>query len=147
MTDFALDAIDTQTGSTAGAELVVLGLNGKPLFNSKGEQHVLILLGPDSPQYRRQMHQQAAKRVRAAADAQERGEAYQPDLFEAEADAVSVLANLTKGWRGFLDRAGEPIECTPEAARALYARFPVIREQVDAFIVRRANFLPVSSKA
>ena len=147
MTNFALDAIDTQTGSTAGAELVVLGLNGEPLLNGKGEQHVLILLGPDSLQYRRQMHKQTAKRVQAAAEAQERGERYTPDPIESDSDAAAVLAALTKGWRGFLDRDGAPIEFTAEAVLALYSRFPVIREQADAFVVRRANFLLVPSKA
>lgn len=145
--DFALDAIDTLTGSVDGATLVIHGLDGQPLLNSKGEPHSLVLLGPDSPLYQRLVHQQTHKRIQAAAAAQARGETVQADPEEAKVDAIDVMARCTKDWSGFLDRQGEPIPFSVDAARQLYTRFPVIREQVDGFIVQRRNFLPVSSKA
>lgn len=146
--DFALDAIDTQRGSNEGAHLTVLGLDGLPYLNTKGEKHTLHLAGPDSAVYSRSMHAQTQRRIEAAAAAAERGEqATAPDPEEAKADAAEVLARCTKGWSGFLGRDGEPLPFSTDAARELYLRFPVIREQADRFVSRRANFLPVSSEA
>lgn len=148
MTDFAsLAPIDTQTGSNAGATLTVLNLDGTPLLNSKGEEHTLLLLGPDSTVYQRAVHAQTQRRMQAAAAAAERGEKLQADPEEARADAIEVLARCTRGGAGFLDGKGEPIEINQDTARVLYSRFPTIFEQADNFITRRANFLPVSSKA
>jgi hypothetical protein len=144
--DFALDGIDTLRGSVAGAPLTVAGIDGRPLLNSKGEPHVITLLGPDSPVYQRLVHQQTQKRIDAAAAAHAKGETAPADPEEAKADAIDVMARCTKGWTGFLDRQGAPIEFSVDAARQLYTRFPVIREQVDSFIVQRRNFLPVSSR-
>lgn len=144
--DFAsLNAIDTVTGSTAGADLVILGLDGKPLLNAKGEKHVLRLLGPDSQDYRASVHAQTQRRIKAAAAASERGEKFSPDPDESKADAIEVLVRCTIGGSGFLDKDGNAIDITREAARALYTRYPVIYEQADGFIARRGNFLPVSS--
>ena len=145
--DFALDTIDTKARSIRGAEMTVLGLNGLPLLNSKKEEHAIMLQGPDSPTYRRLLHANTQKRILAAAEAAERGEKIVPDPLEAEADAIEVMAQCTLGWRGFLSPDGEPIEFSTDAARELYSRFPVIREQVDAFMTRRVNFLPVSPSA
>jgi hypothetical protein len=145
--DFAsLAPIDTRTGSSTGATLTVLNLDGAPLLNSLGQTHTLHLLGPDSDVYARAMHDLTQRRINEAAAAADRGEKPTPaDPISARADASDVLARCTRNWAGFLDGAGEPIPFTLDAARELYNRFPLIREQADAFVSRRANFLPVSS--
>lgn len=148
--NFALDAIDTLTGSCAGAPMTVLDLTGRPLLNSKGQPHIITLLGPDSPQYQSALHAQTVRRVaaasKAAADAKD-GASHVADPAEAKADSIEVMARCSKAWDGFLDRDGNPIPCDADAARTLYTKFPVIYDQVDAFIARRVNFLPVSPKA
>lgn len=146
--DFDLDAIDTLPGSVAGAPMTVIGIDGSPLLNSKKQPHRLLIMGPDSPRYQRLIYLQTRKRVQAAADARAAGkDAPEADLEADQADAIEVMAQCTKGWEGFLDRQGNPLEFSMDAARQLYTRFPMIREQADAFIVQRRHFLPVSSRA
>jgi hypothetical protein len=57
-----------------------------------------------------------------------------------EADRLEVLVACTISWEGIGFDGGEK-ECTPENARAAYKKLPWLREQADAFIVDRANFL------
>jgi hypothetical protein len=39
------------------------------------------------------------------------------------------------------------IAFTEDNVRKLYGAYPVVREQVEAFISNRANFIPASSRA
>ena len=64
---------------------------------------------------------------------------------ELEEDATELLAVCTLSWEG-VTLNGEPMECTFENAKWLYAqtqdpRIAELREQVDQCIGDRANFL------
>jgi len=50
------------------------------------------------------------------------------------------VIRCTLAWRGIVYE-GEALECNPGNARRLYAALPWLREQVEAFIADRANFL------
>lgn len=58
-----------------------------------------------------------------------------------EAEGLDVLVACTLGWQN-IHFEGEDLAFSPDNARKLYKAVPWIREQVDAFIVDRANFLP-----
>lgn len=58
----------------------------------------------------------------------------------AERDRVDLLVACTVSWEG-LTKSGAPFPCTPSNARELYTRYQFIREQVDAFVHDRGNFL------
>lgn len=97
------------------------------------------LVGQDSEQY------QAAQRAfRGRVNKSRSGRASPDDL---EALAVDVAANCTTDWV-LADNNGE-VKFSPAAARKLFAdpKRRWIREQVDAAIHERANFLGESSRA
>jgi hypothetical protein len=138
---FDLDMIDTKTRSEAGAPMPVKALDGSPLINSKGEPVEIITKGPDSADYARLVRAQIKKRMaRSGLPTEEQSQ-------EDEADLIELLVTCTLGWRGVLEKGKkEPMLFTPDACRQLYQSFPVIRDQVDAFISSRANFTLASSK-
>ena len=68
---------------------------------------------------------------------------------ELEAERIGYFAAITTGWH-LVDFQGKAIdvEFSPETARELYSsgEFAWIRDQVDAFIGDRANFMKPSPK-
>ena len=138
---FDLDVIDTKTLSEAGASMPVRALDGSPLRNSKGEPVEIVVKGPDSADYARLVRAQIKKRMARS------GLPTDEQSLEDEADLVTLLATCTLGWNGVLDKGTkEPLAFSMDACRQLYQNFPVIRDQVDAFIASRANFTLASSK-
>lgn len=99
-----------------------------------GEEPVTItLVGADSQQYRDVQRSFQNARLR---------DARKPVTAEQlETQATATLAACTLGWSG-IELDGQKLDCTVPNAKRLYARLPWLREQVDAFISERANFLP-----
>ena len=66
---------------------------------------------------------------------------------QAEEKACGMLAKVTTGWHLVMD--GKPLEFTTEAAKDLYfnPEYTWIREQVEAFMRDRSNFIQGSLKA
>lgn len=142
--DFALPGMDTKTLSEEGVEMVVKKLGStEPLKDKDGNVVKIKLLGPDSAKYRSLTRAQVRKRLSrmSTADAPEAADAM---ADEDEADVLATLASCTVGWTGILTTKGEAIPCTLENALALYAKYPVIRDQVDVFIAQRGNFTKAS---
>jgi hypothetical protein len=133
--EFDLPAIDTKTRSEKGVPMLVRRLDGSILTNSKSQNVEIVLLGPDSDTYRAMSRAQIRKRVNAVSAGKD------PAPEEEERDIIAFLVAITKGWTGVLDKAGEPIPFSPEAAQKLYEGYPVIRDQVDQFTARRENFI------
>lgn len=65
-------------------------------------------------------------------------------LDKIEADGIALLVACTVGWEN-LQEDGEDVPFTPEAAQRIYKEYKWIREQVDAFVQDRANFLKTGS--
>lgn len=142
-----LAAVDTVPRSTAGVELVLMNIGGQtPLLNAAGGPMGLILLGPDSPAYRRAIHTQTLARIQATEAAVSAGLPPPPaDTEYAIASTVEVLCACTVGTFGFLAPDGSPLDLSTDQIRAMYNRFPVVREQAEAFVIRRSNFLSAQS--
>lgn len=138
---FDLPAIvDTRPLAEAGAVCAIRRIDdGKPLLNKNKEPLTITVNGTDSDAYQAAVREE--NRELAA-----REEAGTPDVGN-ERYTAGVLARITKAWAGFIDENGEPILCTRENAAQLYAQFPVIRDQVDAFVSRRINFTKASSES
>lgn len=138
---FDLDVIDTKTRSETGAAMPVKTLDGSPLLNSKGEAVEIVVKGPDSSDYMRLVRAQIKKRMARS------GIPTEEQTAEDEADLIELLVTCTLGWNGVLEKGKkEAVAFSPEACRKLYQSFPVIRDQVDAFISSRSNFTLASSK-
>lgn len=141
---FDLAQVDTKTLAETGVDMPVKSLDGKPLVARNGEQVAITVLGSDSTKYRSLTRVQVRKRLDAMAGGKTITET---DMDETEQDVLDVLTACTVGWKNVLDTEGNPIPYTTDNVRKLYAAYPVIREQVDAFISNRANFIPASSQA
>ena len=141
--DFA--EIDTKTLSDSGKDMIVkhIGLD-KPLLAKNGEPVAITLLGPDSDVYREQSRIQVKKRINRSTDLKSLSEI---DLAEADRDGLDLVVACTIGWKNVFDTDGKPVKFTKEAALELYTKYPVIREQADAFIVDRVRFIKASSEA
>jgi hypothetical protein len=59
---------------------------------------------------------------------------------ELDEEAIDLLVACTLGWENMVE-AGKEQECTSENAKRIYTEYTWIREQVDAFIGDRSNFL------
>lgn len=149
---FDLGAIDTVEASERGAWLHVKGIDGRPLL-VRGAPVKLRLGGPDCDRYRLALHRatEASKAAldtwQKAADAARNSGAdvpLQPDLRDITA---RFLAEMTLDWSGVCDVSGVPVALSQDAARALYERFPAIREQADSFVATRGNFTASSASA
>jgi hypothetical protein len=67
------------------------------------------------------------------------------EFEEAMRRNIEFSAACTSTWENVLTPQGEAIPFSVENACKLYDRYPVIREQVEAFIANRANFTRASS--
>lgn len=144
--EFALESVDTKTLSESGVEVVIKKMNSKePLLDANGKPVTIKVMGPDSTKYRSLSRSQIRKRLTRMAAGQK--EVTEADMDETESDGLDILAACTISWTGVLTPKGEEIPCNAENARKLYLHYPVVKEQIDAFISERENFLRASSKA
>ncbi|MFO1126374.1 MAG: hypothetical protein U1E25_14595 [Methylocystis sp.] len=137
---FDLASLDTTPAAEAGAEMKVLHpTSGAVLSQEDGQPIVITLVGEDSERFRRASRASLDRRLKR----QSAGVSAPPSAEELENNAIETLVACTIGWSGIaLD--GKTLDCTPENARMIYKRLRWLREQVDAFINDRANFLKPS---
>jgi hypothetical protein len=145
--DFDFSDVDTKAMAQAGVWMPIRKLDGGVLTAKNGGEVRIKLLGVDSSSYRAATRETVRKRLakRAATGAQQTA-LTGDDLDEVERDTMDLLVACTVGWEHVLTPQGEAIPCGPETVRALLESYPVIREQVEAFIGNRTNFTRASSK-
>lgn len=142
---FDLAEVDTKTRADAGVIYTVKKMDGEPLLSRNEKPVTLTLHGPDSDRYREKQNDFIRRRLERAAASN--GERPPIDLAAAEVEIIETLAACTSGWAEVLDTKGEPIPFSHDTVAALYRNYPVIREQVEAFITDRAHFINAPSKA
>ncbi len=137
--EFQLDALDTRTVGNVGAALHLKDLNGAPLF-VQGSPVELILLGSDSDAFVEITRRHANERLAT----QKPGEI---DWSITDRQQLEQLVECTVNWRGIWDNArNDWATFSKDACRRLYQQYPVVRDQAEAFIVNRANFLKLPAK-
>lgn len=140
-----LGTLDTRKACEQGAVLEVLHPIDRTPIGLK-----ITLAGLDSDIYAKaankigaartniNMTPQAMKRARQGRPA----EVMPEDLEAQKEDAINLLASITLSWEGDIVLDGQPLPpCNYDNAAKLYARFPWLRADVDAFVHNRANFL------
>lgn len=128
-----LSQLNTVAGADAGADLVLRNpATDEPLATEEGASISITLAGYDSKAARKMRHAMANRRMQRTG-----GKMTAESL---EADGIELLCALTLGWQNIVVD-GEPLEFSADNAAKLYKRFPWIREQVDAFVGDRANFM------
>ena len=128
-----LSALDTKKGAEEGFKL--------DLRHPKTNEPLGIwihVLGADSETYHEQMRE--FRRRRTELLKRNMRATFSPE--EAEAEGLDLLASVTRAWSEHMMLDGEKLIFSTGAARKLYERFAWIREQVDASIHERGNFLP-----
>lgn len=109
---------------------------GTPI-ESDGKAFTIDLLSSDTNQYKSEFN----KIMKMAREA--KGE---QTARNAEEKACEMLASLTTGCYLIMDEGGKPMKFTKEAMKELYfnPEFTWIKEQVEAFIRDRTNFMKAS---
>lgn len=115
-------------------DVELFDIDGSQLFNDDGTPMTIGVIGADSDEAQRFQRNTTNRRIQAGARAKVTAESI-------EAQGVNFLATLTKRWNITMD-GGKP-EFTKAAAAELYSNrtLAFVREQVDAAISERANFL------
>ena len=90
------------------------------------------LAGIDSKTYREAARKQINKRLKKGLR--------KISIEDTEQEEIELLAACTLDWEN-VEYEGNVLECNPENVKFVYKEFPWIREQVDAFIADRGNYL------
>lgn len=108
-------------------------------------QMVITIAGPEHPERKRQAFDRARK---MRAQLQKTGKVQLADPVDDEADMTDQLVAFTLGWQG-LQRAGQPVPYSTDAARALYTdgKLRWLRDQVVAALDEREAFIKRSAAA
>lgn len=107
--------------------------NGSVLKTADEKPISLTVVGTDSEIYRSAMRALTNKRL-----TQVRRDPVTAE--EIESEATSMLANCVTGWSGIvLD--GQPLQFSKANVVVIFSRLRWVREQVEAFVNDRANFV------
>jgi hypothetical protein len=91
----------------------------------------ILVLGPDSQEWRRAFRQGMRKRLRLLeATGDLSGQLTQEQEDELEAD---LAAAITRDWEG-VEQAGKPLPCVTEVKLAVYIASPSLAAQITAFV-------------
>lgn len=131
-----LNQINVTAGAETGAFMELEHpVSGDVLMDEKGKPMGIELIGTDSAEYRNKQREIQSRRMTKLM----KGKG-SPILSDAE--TCELLASATRGWSGIVEN-GKDIKFSKQAAVELFTKHVWIREQVDAFIADRGNFLKV----
>lgn len=130
---FDLSELDTAKASNDGFDVSLYHPGTNADLGIK-----IRVLGKDSDEFRKVSNAQNKRRMDRMSRGGFRNPTPSPE--ELEQNGIELLAACTVGWSGVvLD--GKSLAFSKDNAKALYSRFPWIKEQVDAAIGDRANFI------
>ena len=123
--------LDVTTAANAGAVMQVT----HPSTGDDLEGTTITLLGQDSDIYQKEIKKRAEQSLNGRG-----GRNKKVDLDDAKLKGAELLARLTTGWTGIAEGKTD-VECNFENCVKMYLKYPWLREQVEAFIVERGNFM------
>ena len=129
-----LATLDITKAANEGAVMEVLHpTEGTVLKDETGKPITITLIGQDSEKVKKRQRVEMNKRLKS-------GRRQTMTAEELEEQGLHLLAFCTLAWSGIkLD--GQDLECSADKAVTVYQRLPWLKEQVDAFVGDRANFL------
>lgn len=135
-----LSTLDTAELANQGALLELRDPAGNPVLQEDGSPVTLTLLGEDSDVVTQVNNRNANQFLRGTSAG---GQAVTAEM--SRTNEINKFATATVGWSGIVVD-GEVVTFSLDAAKALYRRFPWIRDQVRTFIGDRANFTKASRR-
>lgn len=135
--DFDLADLDTKKTSEEGRILKLRHPSTKEILTHGGKEFSIVLRGSDSDEYNRVFKKNMRKQMQLA---KKNGNIVDADVSESA--TTDMLVSMTVGWTGIYLNGAE-LQFSKEAATKLYTDYRWIREQVDAFIHDRSNFIKV----
>ncbi|HEY8359362.1 MAG TPA: hypothetical protein VIL30_18075 [Ramlibacter sp.] len=133
--------LDTKDASNQGAVMELENpATGEKLLTESGEPITITLLGIDSDKLKKRQNELTNEVLKKG---------FRPKMTTAEkqeTDRLTTLALATVSWSN-IEMGGKKLDCTTDNARSLYKALPWLKEQADAFIADRANFLKAPSTA
>jgi hypothetical protein len=131
---FDLNDMDIVSSANDGAKCVLRHpATGEELFQDDGSPVYLLLAGSDSNTYR-----EAQNRVNNARLNRKSGTKITVEDIVAE--QLTVLCECTLGWGGMI-MGGVELPFDRKSVRGMYEKCPPFKEQAEAFILDRANYL------
>jgi hypothetical protein len=129
-----LATLDITKAANEGAVMEVLHpVEGTVLKDDAGKPITITLIGQDSEKVKKRQRVEMNKRLKG-------GRRQTMTAEELEEQGLQLLAFCTLSWSGIkLD--GQDLDCNAANAVIVYQRLPWMKEQVDAFVGDRANFL------
>lgn len=133
--------------SPSTAALSEAGFTFEPIYpDGTGISATITVRGPEAAEVRNLLRMQISALQAREIQAKKRGrDAELVSIEELEAQAVDLAVAYTIGWSGFED-AGQPIEPTEPAVRALYREHSWIRRQVIEQAQDLGNFVRPASR-
>lgn len=135
-----LSTLDTAELANQGALLELRDPAGNAILQEDGSPVILTLLGEDSDVVTQVNNRNANQFLRGTSAG---GQAVTAEM--SRTNEINKFATATVGWSGIVVD-GEAVNFSLDAAKALYRRFPWIRDQVRTFIGDRANFTKASRR-
>jgi hypothetical protein len=131
---FDLNDLDIVSSANEGAKCVLRHpATGEELFQDDGSPVYLLLAGADSNTYREAQRRISNTRLNRKGSSK-------ITVEEIEAEQLSVLCDCTLGWGGMVMGSVE-LPFDRKNVRSMYEKCPPFREQAEAFILDRANYL------
>ncbi len=130
-----LSNIDIDKFAEAGAVMELEHPATGDVLLHEGAPITITVLGTDSKTWRNKQREYQRQRIAKMSRSKKN-----VDLLISDEDACNLLAECTIDWTGIIVD-GKAIKFSKDAAVDLYSKYNWIREQVDAFIGDRANFL------
>lgn len=113
-----------------GIEIEILNEKGEPIGLKIG------FVGPDSDRMQKAMRDVAAEFAKKAAERS----SLDPATDDSDDRMIAILAKSTTHWSPNPKIGGQVIPFSEENVRNLYAKFRIIRDQVEVRAVRRSSF-------
>lgn len=141
---YDLNQLDVGAKAEEGTQMPVRHpITGKPIFDEDGTPWTITLLGADSPSHTQALHKRANKRAKEGMKGGFRGRNLTAEQIDA--DELELLIHATKAWHIRLD--GELLGSSDEVKRDTYQRFQWLRDQAEAWMGDRANYLGEQSSS
>lgn len=107
---------------------------GEELTNPDGSNMTICMYATHSPEYKKVMHSQTNKRIKAAT----KGDDLTMTSEDLESSTLDVLANTTKSWD--ITFSGEKPELTVNKAKEIYTEVFWIKVQLDEAVTNSLDF-------